>query len=42
MKIAGDSLGPLLTSATRQAIARAASPAQGLAMLFAGRRHFRH
>ena len=35
MKIAEGTLGPLLTADTRQAIARAASPAQGLAMLFA-------
>jgi uncharacterized protein (DUF1800 family) len=35
MQIADASLGPLLAGATRKAIARAASPAQGLAILFA-------
>jgi uncharacterized protein (DUF1800 family) len=33
--LAGQALGPLLTQETRTAISRAASPAQGLALLFA-------
>jgi uncharacterized protein (DUF1800 family) len=35
VKLADDVLGPLLTGQTRTAISRAASPAQGLALLFA-------
>jgi uncharacterized protein (DUF1800 family) len=35
LKLAEDALGPLLTPETRTAITRAASPAQGLALLFA-------
>jgi uncharacterized protein (DUF1800 family) len=35
VKLADDALGPLLTAESRTAIARAASPAQGLALLFA-------
>jgi uncharacterized protein (DUF1800 family) len=35
VKLADNALGPLLSAETRTAIARAASPAQGLALLFA-------
>jgi uncharacterized protein (DUF1800 family) len=35
VRLADEALGPLLTAETRTAISRAASPAQGLALLFA-------